>query len=171
MRKIDFNERVSLEKDICRTQAAFYEMAAYDGCDIHKFSDMYLNSRFCLNRMETKYSSFQREDARTCLEFIYPEIGTPEQMPFNVKKDVIFNPDVAYWIGYTYYQLFCETGVHGKFLSVKVPFSQLLLNYPAHHTLDEEYSTDKLCSYYGLIKNDFYKSYSQYLDNGYCAII
>ena len=161
----DIIEQVGLERDICRTQASFYEEAARDGCDMHVFSDRYLASRFCRNRMQTRYSSFQREDARTCLEFIYPETGFPESMPFSRDRDVIFSPDIAYWLGYTYHQLYCETGTEGRELAEKVPFEKLVLNYPAHHTLDEIYSTDMLCRYYGLEKDAEHKEYGIYLDN------
>ena len=161
---------VKLNKDICRTVGSFYEQAAMDGCNIKTFSDRYLESKFCRNRMECEYSSFWREDALTCLEFIYPEIGFPESIPNNKDKNIVFDPDVAYWIGYTYYQLYCETGIHGNILKEKVPFDKLILNYEAHHTLDEYYSTDKLCSYYGLHKNSLYRRYIDYLDTEFSVL-
>ncbi len=152
---------IQLNKDTCKTQGRIYEQAAYDGCDIKKFSDKYLSSRFCKNRIETPYSSFQMEDAQTCLEFIYPEI----QISPNPGSETIFDPDIAYWIGYTYHQLYCETGIYGYKLRKLVPFEKLLLNYPAHHTLDEFYSIEKLCSYYNLKINHLYKEFVLYLDN------
>ena len=160
----DLFKQISLERDICKTQGYFYELAAIDGCDMSMFSDRYLRSRFCLRQMETRYSPYQREDARTCLEFIYPEIGGPESMPFMGKNEHIFNPDVAYWAGYTYYQLYCETGVHGKDLVSQVPFNSLIQNYKAHHTLDEIYSTDILCAYYRLEKDDAHRRYEELLE-------
>ena len=153
-------KEIELNRDNCKTQARFYELAAYDGCDMREFSDRYLRSHFCKNRIEVVYSAFQREDAMTCLEFIYPEIGI-EQDPSSEK---IFDPDIAYWIGYTYHQLFCETGVRGEQLAEKVPFERLLLNYAAHHTLDEFYSVNKLCGYYGLEINELYRGYEEYQD-------
>ena len=162
----DMIYQIDLERDIARTQAQIYEQAALDGCDMADFSHRYLNSHFCLNRMETRYSSFQREDARTCLEFIYPEISYPE---IDIKADnsdqLVFNPDIAYWIGYTYYQLYCETKVRGKEIETKIPFEKMVYHYDAHHTLDEIYSTDDLCRYYGLEKDALHISYGQYLDS------
>ncbi len=148
--------QILLERDICKTQAAFYRKAALDGCDMKIFSDRYMTSSFRVRNMEVAYSPCQREDAETCLEFIYPKIGFPDTMPYSGDGE-IFNPDVAWWVGYTYQQLFYETGVKGAELVVKVPFEKLILNYPAHHTLEETASTDMLCEYYGLEKNQMHK--------------
>ena len=149
--------QIKLENDICLTQARIYERAALDGYKFPDFSEKYLSSHFCQNRMETQYSSFQREDAETCLEFIYPEIGF-------IRGTDMFAPDIAHWIGYTYFQLYCETGIHGAILKDKVPFSKLILNYAAHHTIDQIHSTDMLCNFFGLKKDKFHQQYSEYLD-------
>ena len=153
--------QIRLEQDICKTQADFYKKAAVDGCDMKTFSNRYLKSNFCNKSMETTYSSFQREDAETCLEFIYPQIGNPEDIPYDPSGKKIFDPDVAYWVGYTYQQLYYETGMRGAQLAEQVPFDKLILNYRAHHTLDETHSTDKLCEYYGLKKNNMHLAYAR----------
>ena len=162
--KDDMLYQIALEKDICKTQAKIYEKAAIDGCDMPVFSGKYLKSRFCLKQMEALYSSFQREDADTCLYFIYREIGDMR----NSSHGDGFNPDIAWWVGYTYYQLYCETGIHGNELADRILFHAILANY-GHHIMDEIYSTDLLCKYYGLEKDYLHQQYAIYLDTGECA--
>ena len=152
-------ERIKLERDISETQGFIYRQAALDGCEMSKFSFLYLNCNFCKKRMESVYSTFQREDAQTCLEFIYPEIKIK---PDNL-SDSIFNPDIAYWIGYTYYQLYCETGIHGYEIAEKLSFNTMCKHYAWHHVMDEIYSTDDLCNIYGFKKDEFHVSFSNML--------
>ena len=108
--------------------------------------------------------------ARTCLEFIYPEIGFPETMKISILEgakggqNTIYNPDIAYWVGYTYHQLFRETDIAESELVKLIPFDRLEPGYLAHHTLDEEISLAKLCDSFGLKRNERYVAYERLLD-------
>lgn len=126
----------SVEYDICKTQGEIYEYAAKKGYHIKEFSDAYLHSDFCRRAMDTEYSRFQLEEAGECWDFIEPEIGSYIE-EHKYSGEAIFDPAVAYWIGFTYRWIYIRTMIRGEELTSKVSFEDLVAYYPGLHTIDE----------------------------------
>ena len=121
---------------ICETQAELYEYAANQGFKFPEFSDAFLSSDFCKRAMDTIYSRFQLQYPEEILDFFH----------FNEKFDnnQMFEGQVAYWIGFTYRQMYFETGFDSKKLLEIYPFSLMLQMYPGMHTQDPEYVSEVL---------------------------
>ena len=149
MRKIGSNtiEEV-LNYDICINQGEIYEIAAEQGYDMPLFSKQYLNSDFCNKSFDKIWSLYHFADAKECLYEINKDITI---FP-NKESSMVFNPDVAWWIGFTYRQLQIETGKSSKTLSEIIPFEELCSCYAGLHTIDEEWATDMICKKHKLIK-------------------
>ena len=155
--KNDFDRiQIKIDRGICDTQGKIFEKACLDGCDLKLFTNSYMNSVFCKKGMDYKASRYSFVDADTCLDIIYPEIGRC--------KGKHSNPDMGYWIGYTYRQLSYEAGISSANLIKKVPFDLLIRNYAAHHCLDENISGEMLCDYYKLGRLPEYIAYDRYLE-------
>lgn len=171
-----------VEYEICNTQGNLYEFIAKKGFDIERFSGLYLQSDFCRRAFDTIYSRFQLADELECMDFIVPELKGkfPEfddgcitedydRIPENAKpqgallamgpKDPLhkpescFSPDAAYWIGFTYRQLYIETGTSSRELSERLPFDAMCRYYPGLHTVDEEMAVSIICEDYGFVRN------------------
>jgi len=132
----------TVELSICQNQGRLYEFAANAGYDLECFSNAYLQSNFCKRAMDTVYSRFQLHDEQEILDFLLPEIKS-KCLVVEQKK---FNPDTAYWIGFTYRQLYYETGRTSKELAELFLFSDLCKSYSGLHTVDEEMATVILCN-------------------------
>lgn len=145
----------SVEHIICRTQGNIYEYMARKGYDMESFSDAYLTSVFCKESMDTLYSRFQVREPEECLDFILPEI----QDKLNLLPDSqVFDPDVAFWIGWTYRQLYIMTGVNSSELKDKISFSHMCKIYPGMHTINEYHSAEIICENAGIsIKPEFFR--------------
>ena len=128
--------------DICMTQSHIYRYIAQCGYDVKRFSDAFLLSDFCRRAFDTIYSRFQLEDVLECMDFIAPEISSDLIMN---RDNVIFDEDVAAWIGFTYRQLYIETKVNSSNLVGKVSFRTLCNYYAGLHTIDLEDATDIIC--------------------------
>ena len=139
----------TIKSDICETQGDLYKYMAEQGCDMEAFSDAYLSSSFCSRAMDTIYSRFQLEHPLEILDFLMPEIK--DFCPL-VPEDKQCPADVAYWIGFTYRQLYLETDVLSAELAKKVPYDALFVSYVGLHTVDEEMATDIICKNHGLTK-------------------
>lgn len=123
-----------MEYEICRTQGMLYETAADQQYDIHDFSNQYMRSRFCNKRMDTLYSRYQMADPEEIMDFLDVQ---------NVKKlNGYFDRNIAFWIGFTYRQLWFETAVASKNLVTIIPFQQMLAYYPGMHTIDEDQASE-----------------------------
>lgn len=136
------------EYGICQNQARLYEYVAHKGVDIEWFSENYLRSSFCKRAFDTIYSRFQTADEQECLDFIWPELGSIKYM----ERDMMFDPDIAYWIGFTYRQLYIETNISSSELVEKIDFATMFRYYPGLHTIDEEMATDIICENKGFEK-------------------
>ncbi len=147
---------IRIDRKICDTQGKIFDQANRDGYDINVFTDKYMNSVFCQKGMDYRASRYTFEDPDTCLHEIYKEIGKPGNAAYN---------EAAYWIGYTYRQLAYETDMPSRDVIKKVPLDKLILNFAAHHCMDENNSTDDLCRFYGLEKSPLYREYTKYLDS------
>ena len=134
--------------NICRTQGEIYERMANNGYDIRIFSEHYLRSDFCRRAFDTIYSRFQYADDLECLDFILPEIGDKCRKT----KDFLLSADIAYWIGFTYRQLYVETNIPSSELVEKIPFDVMLRYYPGLHTVDENMATDIICENFQIKK-------------------
>lgn len=130
---------------ICETQQEIYRDMALEGYDMKVFSDAYLSSDFVRRAMDTTYSRFQTEFANECADFFLPEI---ESKLVKLEDDMCFSPDVAEWIGFTYRQLYIETGVKSSELIKIIPFELMCKYYPGLHTLDEEMALDIFLEYH-----------------------
>lgn len=147
---------IRIDRKICNTQGKIFEQANLDGYDVSVFANKYMNSIFCEKGMDYKASRYNFEDPETCLCEIYKEIGKPGNAAYN---------EAAYWLGYTYRQLAYETNTPSRDVIRKVPVDKLILNYAAHHCIDEDYSSDDLCRFFGLEKSPLYQEYVRYLDS------
>lgn len=124
-----------VDYDICRTQQRIYEYMASEGYDIASFSDAYLASDFCRRAMDTIYSRFQLETPLECSDFYMPEIGAQLK---KLAPGMTYDVDVAGWIGFTYRQIYIETGTPSASLVKMIPFQTMERYYPGMHTIDEE---------------------------------
>lgn len=138
-----------IEYDICMTQSRIYRYIAQSGYDVKQFSDAYLMSDFCRRAFDTIYSRFQMEDVLECMDFIEPEISNDLVRNQN---NIIFDEDVAAWIGFTYRQLYFETKVNSSKLVKVVSFRTLCNYYAGLHTIDWEDATDIICKDFGMTK-------------------
>ena len=144
---MNVKELTPIDYDICDTQARIYLWAAKNNYDLKIFSDKYMQSDFTRRAMDTIYSRFQINDELECLDFILPEIGHSL-----IKTNKYINTDFAYWLGFTYRQMYIETKIKSSQLVILLPYDSLLLQYPGLHTIDEESASDILCEKYGLKK-------------------
>lgn len=124
-----------VDYDICKTQQRIYEYMASEGYDMKSFSNAYLASDFCRRAMDTVYSRFQLETPYECADFYMPEI---ESQLIKLTPGTIYSPDIAGWIGFTYRQIYIETGTSSSALSKLIPFDVMQNYYPGMHTIDEE---------------------------------
>ena len=122
-----------VEYIICKTQGRIYRYIAAHGYDVEAFSDAYLRSDFCRRAMDTIYSRFQWADEEECLDFITQEIDLPK-----MDTTSVFDPDVAFWIGFTYRQLYIETNRSSRQLCKDIPFGRMCAMYPGMHTIAED---------------------------------
>jgi len=136
------------EYGICEIQAHLFEYVANQGVDIEWFTKAYLCSDFCRRAMDTIYSRFQTADELEHLDFLLPEVGTLQEYEDNT----MFDPDVAWWIGFTYRQLYIQTQISSKELYERISFETMCRYYPGLHTVDEEMATDIICENFGLQK-------------------
>jgi len=139
--------------EICKNQARLYRYVAIKGFDMEWFSENYLRSSFCKRAFDTIYSRFQTADELECLDFIIPELGIIQYM----NDDMMFDPDVAEWIGFTYRQLYIETGIPSSEIVEKVDFATMCRYYPGLHTIDEDMATDIICENFGFSKINSYQ--------------
>lgn len=139
----------TVELDICKTQERLYQYMAEQGYDVKAFSNAYLTSSFCRRAMDTVYSRFQLHDILEILDFLMPEIK--DLCPL-VPEGKRCPTDIASWIGFTYRQLYLETGVSSAELARVVPYDALFVSYVGLHTVDEEMATDIICENRGLTK-------------------
>lgn len=138
-----------VETMICRTQADIFVYMSKLGYNMEIFSTAYMNSEWTRRAMDTKYSRFQIREPEECLDFILPEI---ENLLTKYSDDIIFNPDIAEWIGFTYRQLYIETQIPSEKLIKIISFRAMCAYYPGLHTVDEEMATDIICENYELSK-------------------
>lgn len=124
-----------IEYDICRTQQRIYEYMASEGYDIASFSDAYLSSDFCRRAMDTVYSRFQLETPLECSDFYMPEIGSQLK---KLAPGMMYDIDVAGWIGFTYRQIYMKTGTPSASLAKLIPFQAMERYYSGMHTIDED---------------------------------
>ena len=120
-----------VEEIICETQGRIYEYIANHNMDVPSFSREYLCSDFCKRAMDTTYSRFQWEEEGQCLSFILPEITAKE-------TETPVPPEEAFWIGFTYRQMYIETGIPSRMLCREIPFEDMRQMYPGMHTITDE---------------------------------
>ena len=135
--------------ETCRNQAEIYELAACKGFMMDKFSDLYLSSGFCSDSYDKEWSLYHTTRPEECIDILSEEHFTCPK--YNDGKG-IFDPDTAWWIGFTYRQLQIETLVPSRKLKDIIPFSEMVACYPGLHTVDEEFATDMICEHHRLVK-------------------
>lgn len=135
-----------VQENICETQGQFFELAArtLNADSFPPFVNLYMQSEFCRWQMDTSYSRYQFAAPTECLDNILLEINKNKTLHFAVKGEKIFSPDVAYWAGYVYRQLFFRTGWNSPEILQKFPFSQMVSSYSGLHTVDDEMAVDML---------------------------
>ena len=141
------NSTEKINYDICISQAKLYEYVANEGYDMVDFSNKYLQSKFCNVNFDREWSLYHfAAPVETSYE-IFKEIQVDKY-----EGNMVFNPDAAWWIGFTYKQLQIETEMHSKDILKEISFEELVRCYPGLHTVDEEYATDMICEYHHLKK-------------------
>ena len=111
-----------IDYDICITQGRIYKYMARHSYDIQVFSENYLKCDFCRSAFDTEYSRFQEELPNECAAFYMPEI---EGKLVKYPKRQQFDLEEAEWIGFTYRQLYIETGIYSSELADMIPFTKM----------------------------------------------
>lgn len=150
---------LNIDKAICRTQGAFFEYVCTLGYDLKYFAEYFMHSSFAKG-FDSKGSRCVFEDPETCFEIMFWK----KEKDLDSLKKYASDPAIGDWIGYTYRQFTVVSDLPSREVWERVPFDKLLLNYAAHHTLDEYYSIEMLCSFFDVPVNDFYKDYFRYLE-------
>lgn len=105
------------------------------------FSKKYLASGFCSKAMDTLYSRYQMDDPEEILDHLQKEFQLKEA------DGKYLDPDAAFWIGWTYRQMYFRTGKKSAELNQLVSFEQMAMWYPGLHTIDEEMAADLIEEY------------------------
>ncbi len=134
---------------ICQKQGEIYEKAATLGYDMQNFSNLFLASNFCNKHFDDIWSIYHASTVNECMYEIKKELNKKLTKYTN---SMIMNPEICWWIGYTYRQIAIETGQGSLEILKKIPFITMYQVYPGYHTLDENDATDMLCENHGLIK-------------------
>ena len=119
---------------ICETQGDIYVYMAKHGYDIQVFSDNYLKCDFCRSAFDTEYSRFQEELANECAAFYMPEI---EDNLVKYPDGSCFDSEEAEWIGFTYRQLYIETGVYSSELADMISFEKMREYYQQYRFVSD----------------------------------
>lgn len=123
---------------ICNTQGEMYRCMAKQGYSIKDFSDIYLSSEWCERNFDTVYSWYQMNDADFNLDYFLDEC---ERQPTKVTGDY-FDEDVAFWIGWTYRQLYLELKIPSREIVKHVSFEDMAMWYDGLHTVDPDVAFD-----------------------------
>ena len=137
----------SVEYSICEIQGDIFSLAADRGYDIESFVNAYLASDFCRRQFDTLYSHYQLADAGESWDNFYPEIKDRIKMHECGKY---FRSDVAWWMGFTYRQLWYETEYSSAEILKKIPVNTMISLYAGYHTIDEEMAAERLIESFGL---------------------
>lgn len=154
-----------LDEAIIEVQGKLFEYMALYGYHMDVFTEQYMNSDFVKRYYETGYSYLQGNDLFENLDFLLPEIqDNLTQYPNAVKlipsvpgngpssnlglveptSEMIFDIDVAEWIGETYRRLNIMTSIPSKELIQLFPFNLMCKMYPGLHTIDATQSIEIL---------------------------
>lgn len=126
---------------ICSKQGEIFELVSRQGIDMQAFTEQYLCSDFCRRQFDTAYSRYQCADAGESLD-IYGREKLSHLPRYEDNK--MFLPETAWWIGFTYRQLWYRTGIASRELVQRVPFRTLAAMYPGYHTIDEDMAADRI---------------------------
>lgn len=108
------------------------------------FVPAFMNSSFCRTQWDVPYSPFQTNLVQDNLRELLPELEHVMVLTPACPDDQVFNPDTAWWIGFTYRQLYLLTGIPSRELIRKVTFENLCAAYPGLHTVSEEMSAERI---------------------------
>lgn len=154
--------QLHIDKGICDTQGKIFEYACRIGYDLKLFSDYFLNSSFCNKSFDAKIPRYIFEDEETCMEILFWK--KPDSEKETLKSNIYSNPDIGYWFGYTYRQFAIVSGLSSAELNKRLDFDKLLVNYEAHHTIDEWNSIQMLCKFYKINMLPEYVNYIEFLN-------
>jgi len=119
---------------ICETQGDIYAYMAKRNYDIQVFSENYLKCDFCRCAFDTEYSRFQEELPNECAAFYMPEI---EDKLVKYSDGSCFDLEEAEWIGFTYRQLYIETGIYSSELADMIPFAKMCEYYKQYRLVSD----------------------------------
>ena len=131
---------------MCETQKELFEYSQRNVVDIRQYACDFLKSDFCNRCLDVRYSVYQYSDMMEWLDFlekdckIKPDAFQKDRVPFHV----------AGWLGYTYRQIWAETGLKSKDIIEKVAPNKLIISYPGLHTVDEDMAIDIIIKDFGL---------------------
>lgn len=123
-----------IDYDTCTTQGRIYKYMAKHKYDIQVFSDNYLKCDFCRSAFDTEYSRFQEELANECAAFYMPEI---EDNLVKYPDGSCFDLEEAEWIGFTYRQLYIETGIYSSELADMISFEKMREYYQQYRFVSD----------------------------------
>lgn len=131
---------------LCDNQGRIFEHIArtYTYETFLSFVPAFMRSRFCRAWWDVLYSPLQMNLVRDNLDFMLPELKTTMTFRNASDDDQIFNPDAAWWIGFTYRQLQILTGIPSRQIIEKISLEDLCAAYPGLHTISEGMSAERL---------------------------
>ena len=125
----------------CKRQGKLFKIIATRGLNMEKFSEKYMNSKFCLLCMDGFYSIYQAG----AMNYILDELD--DEFLDSVEKyqnGQIFDPDIAEWIGYIYRRIEIDTQTPSNEIYKKYPFKEMVEMYPGFHTLSVDETVEQL---------------------------
>lgn len=135
---------------ISENQGRIFEYIAgkYNFKTFLSFVPVYMSSDFCRTQWDVPYSRFQINLVGENLDFIMPELDRKMVFVEVGQDDKIFDPDAAWWAGFTYRQINLLTGIPSREIIRKVPLDKLCAAYPGLHTISDEISAEQIIQDY-----------------------
>lgn len=139
-----------VEYSICGNQGDAFELAAntLEYSSFLYFVHVFMGSDFCNREIDSVYSAFQMQDGAEWIDFVFGDLS--RNPLFQRAKGKVFQPEVAYWIGYTYRQLAIATKTHSRDLIRIIPPEDMMHLYPGYHVLDPDDALERLIGTYHL---------------------
>lgn len=146
---------------ICKTQGSIYQYMADNNYDVEVFSNAYLQSDFCNDRMDSVYSRFHNEFPNECADFFIPEIG------HKLEKCTTSNAVVqayAWEIGFMYRKVYIETSIPSKELVKLIPCKELLKYASTMQHYGEDETLESIVKSYNLAKKRYDSEFEPMFD-------
>lgn len=125
------NAEKSVQHIRCKRQAQVFERYAKKGYDMPDFVKKYMNSEFCNLSMDDEiYSPYQVAMVSVIVDEIASEVTVNKY-----QDDRLFDPDVAYWVGYMYRLMQIKSGIASRTIYERFDLDDMCSVYEGYHTL------------------------------------